>query len=163
VFRNLGRNTFEGLVEAAGPDVAETHRSPADALLSISIVAWRPRHAHHQSKREPEPVTQRSQRKTKLHGGETGGSEVQPQRERGAGSVAHYGGKTPGAERLKSIQPLFLERSAPHFGLGNNTFGECGSALAERTCGELQTPFNPSTDRAARGCGVVPNRGWAKT
>jgi enediyne biosynthesis protein E4 len=42
VFRNLGDNTFEELVEAAGPDVAEAHGSRGCAFADFDSdpAAW---------------------------------------------------------------------------------------------------------------------------
>jgi hypothetical protein len=63
-----------------------------------------------------------------------------------------------GAEPLQSIQLLFLQRWAPAFRPRKQYFGELWKCIARA---DLRRALK--TDRAARGCSVVPNRGWAKT
>jgi hypothetical protein len=123
----------------------------ADALLRISIVTRRPGHVHHQSNTRARACYATISAENRIGLGETGGSEVQPERDRRAGS-GPLRREITGAERLEPIRLLFLERLARAFRSRKQYFGECGRALAERTCGGLQTPPNQSTDHAARGC-----------
>jgi hypothetical protein len=161
VFRNLGNNTFEELVEAAGPGVAEAHSSRGcafgdfdnDGDVDMLIINLN----ENPSLLRNDLHGKQNWIKVKLEGVKSNRSAV------GARVLAHYGGKTQ-AQCVLS-QSSFYSCNDPrlHFGLGNNTLV---SVEVHWPSGLLETfkhlPINQlSTLR--EGVGPVPNRGWSKS
>jgi enediyne biosynthesis protein E4 len=161
VFRNLGNKTFEELVEAAGPGVAEAHCSRGcafgdfdnDGDLDILII----------NLNEPPSLLRNDLRgkqnwiKVKLEGVKSNRGAI------GARVLAHYGGKTQAQSVLS--QSSFYSNNDPrlHFGLASYTAVDLElhwpSGLIETfkhlTVNQLIT--------FKEGVGPVPNRGWSKS
>ena len=161
VFRNLGNNTFEELLDAAGPGVAEAHCSRGcafgdfdnDGDIDVLIV----------NLNEPPSLLRNDIRgkqnwiKVKLEGVKSNRSAI------GARVLAHYGGKTQAQTVLS--QSSFYSCNDPrlHFGLGNFT----SASLDVYWPNGLRETFRslPANQLITlKECvGVVPNKGWSKT
>jgi len=161
VFRNLGNHTFEELIEAAGPGVAEAHCSRGcafgdfdnDGDIDVLIV----------NLNEPPSLLRNDIRgkqnwiKVKLEGVKSNRSAI------GARVLAHYGGKTQAQTVLS--QSSFYSCNDPrlHFGLGGLTSADLDvywpNGLHENF---KHLPANHLIT-LREGAGLVPNRGWSKT
>jgi hypothetical protein len=161
VFRNLGNNTFEELVEAAGSGVAAAHSSRGcafgdfdnDGDLDILII----------NLNETPSLLRNDLRgkqnwiKVRLEGVKSNRSAI------GARVLARYGGKTQVQTVLS--QSSFYSCNDPrlHFGLGGNTSVEIEvhwpNGLVETF---KKLPINQLVTMK-EGVGLVPNRGWSKT
>jgi hypothetical protein len=160
IFRNLGNQTFEELVEAAGPGVAAAHSSRGcafgdfdnDGDIDVLII----------NMHEPPSLLRNDIHgtpnwiKVKLEGVKSNRSAI------GARVLAHYGGKT----QVQSVlsQSSFYSCCDPrlHFGLGANTSVDLEvfwpSGLKESF---KQVAINRLIT-LREGVGMVQNRGWAK-
>ena len=161
VFRNLGNHTFEELIEAAGPGVAEAHCSRGcafgdfdnDGDIDVLIV----------NLNEPPSLLRNDIRgkqnwiKVKLEGVKSNRSAI------GARVLAHYGGKTQAQTVLS--QSSFYSCNDPrlHFGLGGLTSADLDvywpNGLHENF---KHLPANQLIT-LREGAGRVPSRGWSKT
>ena len=161
VFRNLSNHTFEELIEAAGPGVAEAHCSRGcafgdfdnDGDIDVLIV----------NLNEPPSLLRNDIRgkqnwiKVKLEGVKSNRSAI------GARVLAHYGGKTQAQTVLS--QSSFYSCNDPrlHFGLGGLTSADLDvywpNGLHENF---KHLPANQLIT-LREGAGLVSNRGWSKT
>jgi hypothetical protein len=161
VFRNLGNKTFEELIEAAGPGVADPHSSRGcafgdfdnDGDLDILVI----------NLNEQPSLLRNDLRghqnwiKVRLEGVKSNRSAI------GARVLAHYGGKTQAQTVLS--QSSFYSCNDPrlHFGLANYTAVDVEvhwpSGLVESF---KHVPVNHLIT-FKEGVGPVPNRGWSKT
>jgi hypothetical protein len=161
VFRNLGNGTFEELLEAAGPAVAEAHCSRGcafgdfdnDGDVDVLIV----------NLNEPPSLLRNDLRgkqnwiKVKLEGVKSNRSAI------GARVLARYGGKTQAQAVLS--QSSFYSCNDPrlHFGLGSFSSVDLDvywpNGLHESI---KQIPANQLIT-LREGVGTVPNRGWSRS
>jgi hypothetical protein len=159
VFRNLDNGTFEELIEAAGPGVAEVHSSRGcafgdfdnDGDIDILIV----------NLNEPPSLLRNDLRgkqnwvKIKLEGVKSNRSAI------GARVLVRYGGKTQAQSVLSQSSYYSCNDPRLHFGLGGHTEIDIevhwpnGSAESFKhfTVNQLIT--------LKEGIGRVSNRGWA--
>jgi len=160
VFRNLGNQTFEELIEAAGPGVAAAHSSRGcafgdfdnDGDIDVLIINMHepPSLLRNDIKGTPNWI------KVKLEGVASNRSAI------GARVLAHYGGKIQ-AQTLLS-QSSFYSCCDPrlHFGLGANTSVDIEvhwpNGLRESF---KHMPVNRLIT-LREGVGLVENRGWSK-
>ena len=161
VFRNLGNHTFEELIEAAGPGVADARCSRGcafgdfdnDGDMDVLIV----------NLNEPPSLLRNDIRgkqnwiKVKLEGVKSNRSAI------GARVLAHYGGKTQAQTVLS--QSSFYSCNDPrlHFGLGGLTSADLDVYWPN---GLHETFKHLPTNQLItlrEGAGRVPNRGWSKT
>ncbi|HWO38359.1 MAG TPA: CRTAC1 family protein, partial [Candidatus Acidoferrum sp.] len=161
VFRNLGNNTFEELVEAAGPGVAEAHCSRGcafgdfdnDGDIDMLVINLN----ENPSLLRNDLHGKQNWIKVKLEGVKSNRSAI------GARVLAHYGGKTQAQSVLSQSSFYSSNDSRLHFGLGNHTSFTLEvhwpNGLVESF---QQLPINQLTT-LREGAGVVPNRGWSKT
>jgi enediyne biosynthesis protein E4 len=161
VFRNLGNNTFEELVEAAGPGVAEAHCSrgcafgdfdnDGDIDMLVINLNENPSLLRNDLHRKQNWI------KVKIEGVKSNRSAI------GARVLAHYGGKTQAQSVLSQSSFYSANDSRLHFGLGNytslNLEVHWPNGLVESF---KQLPINQLIT-LREGAGVVPNRGWSKT
>ncbi len=161
VFRNLGNNTFEELVEAAGPGVAEAHCSrgcafgdfdnDGDIDMLIVNLNENPTLLRNDLKGKQNWI------KVKLEGVKSNRSAI------GARVLARYGGKTQAQSVLSQSSYYSSNDSRLHFGLGNHTSVgvevHWPNGLVESF---KQLPINRLIT-LREGAGVVPNRGWSKS
>ncbi len=161
VFRNLGNQTFEELMEAAGPAVAEAHSSRGcafgdfdnDGDVDILIINLN----EAPSLLRNDLSGKQNWIKVKLEGVKSNRSAI------GARIIAHYGGKT----QVQSVlsQSSYYSCSDPrlHFGLGTNNSVDLDvhwpNGLVEVF---RHIPINQLIT-LREGTGLVPNRGWNKT
>ena len=161
VFRNLGNHTFEELMEAAGPGVADARCSRGcafgdfdnDGDIDVLIV----------NLNEPPSLLRNDLSgkqnwiKVKLEGVKSNRSAI------GARVLAHYGGKTQAQTVLS--QSSFYSCNDPrlHFGLGGLTSADLDvywpNGLHENF---KHLPANQLIT-LREGAGRVPNRGWSRT
>jgi hypothetical protein len=161
VFRNLGNNTFEELVELAGPGVAAAHSGRGcafgdfdnDGDIDILII----------NMNEPPSLLRNDVQgkqnwiKVKLEGVKSNRSAI------GARVLARYGGKTQ-AQSLVS-QSSFYSCNDPrlHFGLGDHTSVDLEVLWPNGLVESFRhVPVNQLIT-LREGVGRVANRGWAKT
>jgi hypothetical protein len=161
VFRNLGNNTFEELVEAAGPGVADAHCSRGcafgdfdnDGDIDMLVINLN----ENPSLLRNDLHGKQNWIKVKLEGVKSNRSAI------GARVLAHYGGKTQAQSVLSQSSFYSSNDSRLHFGLGNYTsLGlevHWPNGLVESF---KQVPINQLIT-LREGTGVVPNRGWSKT
>jgi enediyne biosynthesis protein E4 len=161
VFRNLGNNSFEELVEAAGPGVAEAHCSRGcafgdfdnDGDLDILII----------NLNEPPSLLRNDIRgkqnwiKVRLEGVKSNRSAI------GARVLARYGAKVQAQSVLS--QSSFYSSNDPrlHFGLGSFTTVDLSVYWPN---GLRETFKRLAANRLItlrEGVGLVPNRGWSRT
>jgi hypothetical protein len=161
VFRNLGNNTFEELVAAAGPGVAEAHSSRGcafgdfdnDGDLDILIINLN----ETPSLLRNDVCGKQNWIKVRLEGVKSNRSAI------GARVLARYGGKTQVQTVLS--QSSFYSCNDPrlHFGLGGNASVDMEvhwpNGLVETF---KRLPINQLIT-VREGVGLVPNRGWSKT
>jgi hypothetical protein len=115
VFRNLGDNSFEELLEAAGPGVAKAHRGRGcafgdfdnDGEVDMLII----------NLNEDPSFCGTIFAETELDQGETRGSEVQSKCDRGSGSGPLWQ-ENAVQTVLRQIQLLFLQPFSPAFRAG---------------------------------------------
>ena len=161
VFRNLGNQSFEELIDPAGPGVAAAHSSRGCAFgdfdnggdIDVLII----------NLNEPPSLLRNDIRgnpnwiKVKLQGVKSNRSAI------GARILVHYGGKTQ-AQCVMS-QSSFYSCNDPrlHFGLGAHTTVDVEvhwpSGLVESF---RHLPVNRLVT-LREGAGPVPNLGWSKT
>jgi enediyne biosynthesis protein E4 len=160
VFRNLGNNSFEELVDAAGPGVAEAHCSRGcafgdfdnDGDLDILIV----------NLNEPPSLLRNDIRgkqnwiKVKLEGVKSNRSAV------GARVLAHYGGKIQAQSVLS--QSSFYSSNDPrlHFGLGSFTTVDLSIYWPNGLHETFKHVAANQLITLREGVGLVGNRGWAR-
>jgi enediyne biosynthesis protein E4 len=161
VFRNLGNNTFEELVEAAGPGVAEAHCSRGcafgdfdnDGDIDMLVINLN----ENPSLLRNDLHGKQNWIKVKLEGVKSNRSAI------GARVLAHYGGKTQAQSVLSQSSFYSCNDSRLHFGLGDyaSFYLEVHwpNGLVESF---KQLPVNQLIT-LREGAGVVPNRGWSKT
>jgi enediyne biosynthesis protein E4 len=161
VFRNLGNNLFEELVEAAGPGVAEAHSSRGcafgdfdnDGDIDILIINLN----ENPSLLRNDLSGKQNWIKVKLEGVKSNRSAI------GARVLAHYGGKTQVQSVLSQSSFYSCNDSRLHFGLGNHT---SVGVEVHWPNGFVETfkqlPINQLIT-LREGAGVVPNRGWSKS
>src|SRR6266567_1882881 len=161
VFRNLGNHTFEELIDAAGPGVAETHCSRGcafgdfdnDGDIDVLIVNLN----ESPSLLRNDIRGKQNWIKVRLEGVKSNRSAI------GARVLAHYGGKTQAQTVLS--QSSFYSCNDPrlHFGLGSLTSADLDvywpNGLHETF---KRIPANQLIT-LREGTGPVPNRGWSKT
>lgn len=160
VFRNLGNNSFEELVEAAGPGVAEAHCSRGcafgdfdnDGDIDMLVINLN----ENPSLLRNDLQGKHNWIKIKLEGVKSNRSAI------GARVLARYGGKTQAQSVLSQSSFYSCNDSRLHFGLGNNTSVglevHWPNGLVESF---KQLPINQLIT-LREGAGVVPNRGWSK-
>ncbi|MGB6198061.1 MAG: CRTAC1 family protein [Candidatus Acidiferrales bacterium] len=160
VFRNLGNGTFEELIGAAGPGVAEAHCSRGcafgdfdnDGDLDILVINLN----ENPSLLRNDIRGKQNWIKVKLEGVKSNRSAI------GARVLARYGGKTQ-AQCVVS-QSSFYSSNDPrlHFGLGNYT----SVGVEVRWPGGLVESFKSlpinQLITLREGIGQVGNRGWSK-
>jgi hypothetical protein len=160
VFRNLGNNTFEELVERAGPGVAKAHSSRGcafgdfdnDGDLDILII----------NLNEPPSLLRNDLRekqnwlKIKLEGVKSNRGAI------GARVLARYGGKTQVQSVLSQSSYYSCNDPRLHFGLGSHSSVDLEvhwpSGLVESF---KHLPVNQLIT-FKEAVGRVPNRGWSK-
>ncbi len=161
VFRNLGNNSFEELVEAAGPGVAEPHCSrgcafgdfdnDGDVDILIINLNENPTLLRNDIRGKQNWI------KVKLEGVKSNRSAI------GARVLAHYGGKTQAQSVLSQSSFYSCNDSRLHFGLGSNT---AVGLEVHWPSGHVESfkrlPIN-GLITLREGVGQVPNRGWSKT
>jgi enediyne biosynthesis protein E4 len=161
VFRNLGNNTFEELVEAAGPGVADAHCSRGcafgdfdnDGDLDILII----------NLNEPPSLLRNDLRgkqnwiKVKLEGVKSNRGAI------GARVLVHYGGKTQAQSVLS--QSSFYSCNDPrlHFGLANYTVVDIEVHWPSGLVESFKRLGVNQLLTLREGAGPVPNRGWSKS
>jgi enediyne biosynthesis protein E4 len=161
VFRNLGNQSFEEIIEGAGPGVATPHSSRGcafgdfdnDGDIDILII----------NMNEPPSLLRNDIRgkpnwiKVRLEGVKSNRSAI------GARILAHYGGKTQAQSVLSQSSFYSCNDPRMHFGLGNNTVVDIEvhwpNGLVEFF---KHIPINRLIT-LKEGVGLVPNRGWSKT
>jgi len=161
LFRNLGNGTFEELIDAAGPGIAEAHCSRGcafgdfdnDGDIDMLIV----------NQNENPSLLRNDLRgkqnwiKVKLEGVKSNRSAI------GARVLAHYGGKTQAQGVLSQSSYYSCNDSRLHFGLGKNTVVSVDvywpSGLVESF---KHIPINRLVT-LREGVGPVANRGWSRT
>jgi hypothetical protein len=160
VFRNLGNHTFEELVEAAGPGVAQAHCSRGcafgdfdnDGDIDILIV----------NLNEPPSLLRndiggkQNWMKVKLEGVTSNRSAI------GARVLVRYGGKTQAQAVLSQASFYSCNDPRLHFGLGDSTWAE----VEVDSPNGLQENFKPLRANQLitlrEGLGRVDNKGWSK-
>src|SRR5437588_3294836 len=161
VFRNLGNNNFEELVEAAGPGVAEAHcgRGCAfgdfdnDGDIDVLILNLN----ENPSLLRNDLRGKQNWIKIKLEGVKSNRSAI------GARVLAHYGRKTQAQTVLSQSSFYSCNDTRLHFGLGNNTLV---SVDVHGPNGLVESYQHLPINRLItlrEGVGIVANRGWSKT
>jgi hypothetical protein len=160
VFRNLGNQTFEEIIEGAGPGVAARHSSRGcafgdfdnDGDVDILIVNLHepPSLLRNDIKGKPNWL------KIKLEGVKSNRSAI------GARLLVSYGGKTQTQSVLS--QSSFYSCNDPrlHFGLGANTTADVEVYWPN---GLAESFKHLSVNRLItlrEGAGIVPNKGWER-
>jgi len=161
VFRNLGNNSFEELVDAAGPGVAEAHCSRGcafgdfdnDGDLDILIV----------NLNEPPSLLRNDIRgkqnwiKVKLEGVKSNRSAI------GTRVLARYGAKVQAQSVLS--QSSFYSSNDPrlHFGLGSFTTVDLSVYWPNGLRETFKRLAANQLITLKEGVGLVPNRGWSRT
>jgi enediyne biosynthesis protein E4 len=161
VFRNLGDQTFEELLDAAGPGITARHSSRGcafgdfdnDGDMDILIV----------NLNEPPSLLRNDLRgkrnwiKIKLEGVKSNRSAI------GARVVARYGGKAQAQTVLSQSSYYSCNDPRLHFGLGSHTTVDVDihwpSGLTEAFKNQ---PINRLLT-FREGIGMIPNRGWDKS
>jgi enediyne biosynthesis protein E4 len=160
VFRNLGNGTFEELMEAAGPAVAEAHCSRGcafgdfdnDGDVDVLIV----------NLNEPPSLLRNDLSgkqnwiKVKLEGVKSNRSAI------GARVLARYGGKTQAQAVLS--QSSFYSCNDPrlHFGLGSFAAVDLDVHWPNGLRESFKQVAANQLVTLREGVGAVPNRGWTK-
>jgi hypothetical protein len=150
VFRNLGNGTFEELMEAAGPAVAEAHCSRGcafgdfdnDGDVDVLVV----------NLNEPPSLLRNDLRgkqnwiKVKLEGVKSNRSAI------GARVLARYGGKTQ-AQAVLSQSSFYSCNDPRCTSARERRFSRSGRVLAERPARIIQADRRQSARHPPRGCG----------
>jgi enediyne biosynthesis protein E4 len=161
VFRNLGNQTFEELIEAAGPAVAEAHSSRGcafgdfdnDGDLDILIINLN----EAPSLLRNDLSAKQNWLKVKLEGVKSNKSAI------GARIIAHYGGKMQVQSVLSQSSYYSCNDPRLHFGLGANTSVDLEVHWPNGLVETLKhVPINQLIT-LKEGTGLIPNRGWSKT
>jgi len=158
VFRNMGNQTFEELVEAAGPGVAAAHCSRGcafgdfdnDGDVDILIV----------NLNEPPSLLRndlgekKNWLKVRLEGVKSNRSAI------GARVLAHYGGKVQAQSVLS--QSSFYSCNDPrlHFGLGAATLADVEVHWPSGLVESFKQVKANQLVTLREGLGRIPNRGW---
>jgi len=158
VFRNLGNQTFEELVEAAGPGVAAAHCSRGcafgdfdnDGDVDILVV----------NLNEPPSLLRndlgekKNWLKVRLEGVKSNRSAI------GARVLAHYGGKVQAQSVLS--QSSFYSCNDPrlHFGLGAATLADVEVHWPNGLVESFKQVKANQLVTLREGLGRIPNRGW---
>jgi len=161
VFRNLGNQAFEELIELAGPGVAAQHSSRGcafgdfdnDGDVDILII----------NMNEPPSLLRNDLQgktnwiKVKLEGVKSNRSAI------GARVLAHYGGKTQAQSVLSQSSYYSCNDPRLHFGLGSNTTVDIEVHWPNGLAETFKHIAANQLITLREGVGVVPNRGWART
>jgi enediyne biosynthesis protein E4 len=161
VFRNLGNNSFEELIEAAGPGVAEAHCSRGcafgdfdnDGDMDILIV----------NLNEAPSLLRNDIRgkqnwiKVKLEGVKSNRSAI------GARVLARYGGKTQSQAVLSQCSFYSCNDSRLHFGLGSATAVDVDVHWPNGLHETFKRLAINQLITLREGVGPVVNRGWSAT
>ena len=159
VFRNLGNQTFEELIEVAGPGVAAVHSSRGcafgdfdnDGDMDVLII----------NMNEPPSLLRNDIHgkpnwlKVRLEGVKSNRSAI------GARVLVHYGGRTQAQSVLS--QSSFYSCNDPrlHFGLGSSTVVDIDVHWPSGLTESLKHLEINRLITLREGVGVVPNRGWS--
>jgi len=161
VFRNLGNSTFEELIDAAGPGVAEEHCSRGcafgdfdnDGDVDILIVNLN----ETPSLLRNDLIGNQNWVKVKLEGVKSNRSAI------GARVLAHYGGKTQAQSVLSQCSFYSCNDPRLHFGLGTHTTVDLEVRWPN---GMVEVFKRMPVNRLVtlrEGAGMVQNRGWLKS
>ena len=161
VFRNLGNSTFEELIDAAGPGVAEEHCSRGcafgdfdnDGDVDILIVNLN----ETPSLLRNDLIGNQNWVKVKLEGVKSNRSAI------GARVLAHYGGKTQAQSVLSQCSFYSCNDPRLHFGLGTHTTVDLEVRWPN---GMVEAFKRMPVNRLVtlrEGAGMVQNRGWLKS
>jgi len=161
VFRNLGNSTFEELIDAAGPGVAEEHCSRGcafgdfdnDGDVDILIVNLN----ETPSLLRNDLIGNQNWIKVKLEGVKSNRSAI------GARVLAHYGGKTQAQSVLSQCSFYSCNDPRLHFGLGTHTTVDLEVRWPN---GMVEVFKRMPVNRLVtlrEGAGMVQNRGWLKS
>jgi len=159
VFRNLGNQTFEELIEAAGPGVAAVHSSRGcafgdfdnDGDIDVLII----------NMNEPPSLLRNDIHgkpnwlKVRLEGVKSNRSAI------GARVLVHFGGRTQAQSVLS--QSSFYSCNDPrlHFGLGSSAVVDIDVHWPSGLTESLKHLEVNRLITLREGVGVVPNRGWS--
>ena len=161
VFRNLGNGTFEELINAAGPGVADLHSSRGcafgdfdnDGDIDMLVINMN----ESPSLLRNDIRGKQNWIKVKLEGVKSNRSAI------GARVLAHYGGKTQAQCIVSQSSYYSFNDTRLHFGLGNFSSVDVDvhwpNGLVESF---KRLPINELVT-LREGVGRVPNRGWSKT
>ncbi len=161
VFRNLGNSTFEELIDAAGPGVAEEHCSRGcafgdfdnDGDVDILIVNLN----ETPSLLRNDLIGNQNWIKVKLEGVKSNRSAI------GARVLARYGGKTQAQSVLSQCSFYSCNDPRLHFGLGTHTTVDLEVRWPNgRVEAFKRMPVNRLVT-LREGAGMVQNRGWLKS
>ena len=161
VFRNLGNSTFEELIDAAGPGVAEEHCSRGcafgdfdnDGDVDILIVNLN----ETPSLLRNDLSGNQNWIKVKLEGVKSNRSAI------GARVLARYGGKTQAQSVLSQCSFYSCNDPRLHFGLGTHTTVDLEVRWPN---GMVEAFKRMPVNRLVtlrEGAGMVQNRGWLKS
>jgi hypothetical protein len=160
IFRNLGDNTFEELIDAAGPGIAAAHSSRGcafgdfdnDGDLDILIVNLN----EPPSLLRNDPPKNHHWLKVKLIGVHSNRSAI------GARVIVHYGKHIQVQERLS--QSSFFSSNDPrlHFGLGLDTIADVDIHWPSGMQQTIKAVAANQLITVREGSGIVPNQGWAR-
>jgi len=161
VFRNLGNSTFEELIDAAGPGVAEEHCSRGcafgdfdnDGDVDILIVNLN----ETPSLLRNDLIGNQNWIKVKLEGVRSNRSAI------GARVLARYGGKTQAQSVLSQCSFYSCNDPRLHFGLGTHTTVDLEVRWPN---GMVEAFKRMAVNRLVtlrEGTGMVQNRGWLKS
>ena len=161
VFRNLGNGTFEELIEAAGPGIAELHCSRGcafgdfdnDGDLDILVINLN----ENPSLLRNDIRGKQNWIKVKLEGVKSNRSAI------GARVLAHYGKKVQAQSVVSQSSFYSSNDTRLHFGLGEHTGVAIDVHWPSGTVESFKSlPINQLVT-LREGIGQVPNRGWSKT
>jgi hypothetical protein len=161
VFRNLGNGTFEEMIEAAGPGIAELHCSRGcafgdfdnDGDLDILVVNLN----ENPSLLRNDIRGKQNWIKVKLEGVKSNRSAI------GARVLAHYGNRTQAQSVVSQSSFYSSNDTRLHFGLGEHTAVAIDVHWPSGTVESFKSlPINQLVT-LREGIGQVPNRGWSKT
>src|SRR2546430_7497274 len=161
VFRNLGNSTFEELIDAAGPGVAEEHCSRGcafgdfdnDGDVDILIVNLN----ETPSLLRNDLSGNQNWIKVKLEGVKSNRSAI------GARVLARYGGENPAQSVLSQCSFYSCNDPRLHFGLGTHTTVDLEVRWPN---GMVEAFKRMPVNRLVtlrEGAGMVQNRGWLKS
>jgi enediyne biosynthesis protein E4 len=161
IFRNLGDNTFEELIDVAGAGIAAAHSSRGcafgdfdnDGDLDVLIVNLN----ETPSLLRNDAPKNHHWLKVKLIGVQSNRSAI------GARVIVHYGKHVQVQERLS--QSSFFSSNDPrlHFGLGLDTVADVEIHWPSGTQQMLKGVAANQLITVREGFGIVPNQGWARS